>query len=699
MIKHRRLPTIHLQQEPTECGLVCLQAAGAMLGIRVDIEQLKSEGFLSQRGLRVSHMATVAELLGFEATPVAFDVRGSPCIHPCTIVLVDSRHFVLVAHESSGRFAVFDPAKGWRTMPRAELIARMDGLGIELRSRTSAPVAPIDPDHSRITKWLRSVPGLIRLLATPFMVGVAGMLIVSAGPWLTKITIDGAATGRHDEALLGIAGVLAAGAFGALATYVSQRTGASVTAMIGAQLMSDLIRRLHLLPLAYFARQPATAIVARLRAVEAIRSLAVEVAATSINQIILGVASLAMMTAISPPMAAIALVGAVAAVAAEKCFQRRLRAPGEAYATATQRFSVSATESIGAMQAIRLAQVAPQAEGRLQRDHADAITTECRWQRTSASNGLMRSGIMLAYTGAMLMIGAALLSSRQLTFGDYVAVTAYSGMVAAALSGIGALLGGATQLFHADGRLGGLLVDHPAQPPTEADAASRGAVRLNSVSFAYSRFDPPVFEGLTLSIDAGECVAIVAPSGAGKTTLAKLLVGAVSPSGGDIAVNGCNVGACGGVAGVATVMQNDSLLTASVYDNIDLFRGAPKHRVEAAARMAEIHDTISSLPMRYDTVISDGFAGLSGGQRQRILLARALLSNPDILILDEATSALDAATERTIMRSIATLPITRIVFTHRSESIKAASRVVNLDALSNSSNADQTDRLARAAPG
>ena len=210
------------------------------------------------------------------------------------------------------------------------------------------------------------------------------------------------------------------------------------------------------------------------------------------------------------------------------------------------------------------------------------------------------------------------------------------------------------------------------------------SVEVSNVTFAYSRFDDPVFSNLNLKVSAGECVAIVGPSGCGKSTLANLLIGALVPQNGNIMIGGRVVtedDKNGILSSTSTIMQRDHILTESIRANIDFFRGFGNSEIEKAAKLADIDVFINSLPMRYLTQISDEFVGLSGGQRQRILIARALCGNPKLLIMDEATSYLDHSSERRISENIRSMTITRIIFAHRQETIQTADRIIKLQDL------------------
>ena len=206
---------------------------------------------------------------------------------------------------------------------------------------------------------------------------------------------------------------------------------------------------------------------------------------------------------------------------------------------------------------------------------------------------------------------------------------------------------------------------------------------MENLSFRYVDGEPWVLHECSFSIDPGESVAIVGSSGCGKTTLVKLLLGLLEPTAGRISIGGYDlrkVGPRNVRAIVGAVMQDDQLFAGSIADNIAFFDG--QHdlpRVEAAARLAAVHDEIAAMPMGYHGLIGDMGSSLSGGQKQRILLARALYREPKLLFLDEATSHLDTANERLVNEAVKRLALTKVIVAHRPETIASADRVLVLD--------------------
>jgi ATP-binding cassette, subfamily B, bacterial CvaB/MchF/RaxB len=209
------------------------------------------------------------------------------------------------------------------------------------------------------------------------------------------------------------------------------------------------------------------------------------------------------------------------------------------------------------------------------------------------------------------------------------------------------------------------------------------SIRVHDLSFAYDQTDSPVLDRVSFDIPAGCLVAITGPSGAGKTTLARLLLGLLSPQSGTIEIDGVPLSGSNMAswrARIGAVMQDDYLLSGTLGDNISFFHPQrDDEAIEAAARFAHVHDDIMKMPMGYHSLVSDMGAALSSGQRQRILLARAVYRAPDVLFLDEGTANLDTKTEDLLARSIAGMTNTRIAISHRPALVRLADIVFNVE--------------------
>jgi ATP-binding cassette subfamily B protein RaxB len=214
------------------------------------------------------------------------------------------------------------------------------------------------------------------------------------------------------------------------------------------------------------------------------------------------------------------------------------------------------------------------------------------------------------------------------------------------------------------------------------DAQGPPAIALEQLRFRYSDHDPWIIDGLSLAIGSGESVAIVGPSGCGKSTLVNLLVGVLAPQEGGFRIDGLPVDVAaseGWRSIVGAVMQDDALFAGSIADNISFFESAPDPQwIAECARLAAVDRDIEAMPMGYETLVGDMGTVLSGGQKQRVMLARALYKRPRVLVLDEATSDLDVRREAQVNAALRSLAVTRIVVTHRPETLLSADRVIEM---------------------
>ena len=311
--------------------------------------------------------------------------------------------------------------------------------------------------------------------------------------------------------------------------------------------------------------------------------------------------------------------------------------------------------------------------------------------KTGQSLSFLNGGqAFLITTGLVIVMVMAAqgVQAGKLTVGDFVMVNAYMIQITMPLNFLGTVYREIRQALVDMGEMFGLL-SQPAEvvdaPDAKALVVSGGAVEFEGVHFGYDAARP-ILKGISLSVAAGQRVAIVGPSGSGKSTIGRLLFRFYDITGGAIRIDGQDVRDVTQTslhAQIGVVPQDTVLFNDTVRYNIAYGRdGATQAEIEGAARAAKIHDFIVSLPEGYETKVGERGLKLSGGEKQRVGIARTLLKNPPILILDEATSALDTQTERDIQDSLREMGQGRTVFTiaHRLSTIADADMIIVLEA-------------------
>ena len=336
--------------------------------------------------------------------------------------------------------------------------------------------------------------------------------------------------------------------------------------------------------------------------------------------------------------------------------------------------------TITGIQKIRLAG----AEKRMFSRWANMYAREARLLYNPPAFLKLNDTISLAVSLAGTIILYAIALTTHVSVADYYAFTAAYAMVSAAFTSAASIAVTAADIKPI------LEIAKPvleAQPEIHKEKENivqlNGEIELSHISFRYDESMPHVVEDLSLKISPGEYLAIVGPTGCGKSTLVRLLLGFETPDKGSIFYDKQDMAQIDPESlrrKIGTVLQDGKLFPGDIYSNITIT--APQLRLEQAweaAEIASVADDIRAMPMGMFTIISEGQGGISGGQKQRILIARAIAPKPRILIFDEATSALDNITQKKVSEAIDSLQCTRIVIAHRLSTIQHADRIIYLD--------------------
>lgn len=457
---------------------------------------------------------------------------------------------------------------------------------------------------------------------------------------------------------------------------------------VDAELSAALFRHLVALPLSYFEARRVGDSVARVRELENIRNFLTSNAVTVVIDLFFTIVFFAVMYLYSPLLTLIVAITIPIYIAISVFITPPLRAKlDEKFkrGAENQAFLVETVTGIGTLKAMA---VEPRMRDRWEKQFAGYIKTG--WDVTVLSNwgSHLIQLVSKLTTVAILFFGAKAVISGDLSVGSLVAFNMFSGRVAQPILRLSQLWQDFQQVRISVDRLGDIL-NSPAEPQHNPNRATlppiKGHIEFDKVRFRYRPDTPEALRGISLDVAAGEMIGIVGPSGSGKSTLTKLVQRLYVPEQGRVLVDGTDLALVDPAwlrRQVGVVLQENILFNRTVRENIALANPTlPMDRVIAAAELAGANEFILGLSQGYDTVIEERGANLSGGQRQRLAIARALITDPRILILDEATSALDAESEEIIQNNLARIAQGRtvLIIAHRLSAVRPCHRIITVE--------------------
>lgn len=677
----RKLPVI-LQTEAAECGLASLAMIARYHGHDVDLPSLRRRHSTSLKGANLARVMEMAAKLGFDTRPLRLELAELAELKTPCILHWDLNHFVVLKRVGSRGAVVHDPSRGVRKLSDAEISRHFTGVALEC-----APRADFKPAKARESISLRaltgSVNGLPRALLQIFVLALALEVFALAGPFYLQWVLDQVLVSADKGLLMLLAiGFLILTFFQALISAARAWTITWLGAMLNVQWITNVFSHLLKLPLDWYEKRHVGDVVSRFGSIQTIQQTLTTGFVAAILDGIMASLTLVVLFLYGVKLAAI-VVAAFGAYATLRWFTYRpFRRAQEEQIVYQARQQTELLEAIRGAQTLKLFNQQQSRTGRYANAVVETVNRNIAMQRLNIG---FTSGNQLIFgieKVALIWLAAILVLDGSFTAGMLVAFVAYADQfVSRAASLIDKLIEFRMLRLHAD-RVADIALSAPERHVESAWDAPlpEAAIEMRNVSFRYADGEPWILKDCSLRLEAGESVALIGPSGCGKTTLAKIILGLLVPEEGEVLYGGIDIRRLG--LGryrnqVGAVMQDDHLFGGSLADNIACFDSESSPlRVEAAARLAAVHDDITQMPMGYQSLVGDMGSALSGGQKQRILLARAFYRKPALLVLDEATSHLDIERERQINAAVDRMKITRIVIAHRPETIASAQRVL-----------------------
>ncbi|MFM7447705.1 MAG: ABC transporter transmembrane domain-containing protein [Leptolyngbyaceae cyanobacterium] len=676
------------QQSSSDCGAACLAMIAQYWGKRLNLNILRNLAGVGRSGASLKGLANAAERLGFQSRPVHSSFNRLAEQTTPWIAHWQGDHYVVVYRVKGNKVMLSDPALGRRSLSLADFQASWTGYALLLSpTELLAGVPNSKPSLSRILGafWpYRSM--LWPILLASVLLQVFGLVT----PLFTQIILDRVVVHKSLLTLQVFAiGLLMFGIWRIGLTGIRQYLLDYFSNQIDLTLISGFISHALNLPLQFFATRHVGDIVTRVQENHKIQQFLTRQAITAWLDATMAIVYVGLMLyynwqltllvlGLLPPIIILTVLASpFLRRVSRQIFYESAKQNSTLVEILTGIFTIKATG----------------AERDLRWQWEEQLTGlfNAQWRGQKLANGLqiMSSSINTLGSTALLWYGATLVIRDQLSIGQFVAFNMMIGNVIGPVIALVGLWDEFQEVMVSVERLDDIFSVQPEESPDQPLLilpSIRGEVTFENVTFRYnSEDDRNILQNISFTVQPGETIAIVGRSGSGKTTLVNLLQGLYQPTSGRVTVDSNDlrhVSPHSFRSQLGVVPQDCYLFSGSILENITLYR--PEYsleRVLEVAKLAEAHAFIQNLPLGYNTKVGERGATLSGGQRQRIAIARALISNPRILILDEATSSLDTESEQRFQKNLQTISRDRTTFiiAHRLSTVRHADCILVLD--------------------
>lgn len=680
----RKIPQV-LQTEAAECGLACLTMICRYYGLNVDLFSLRRKLGVSSHGVTLSTLIDMATSVHLKSRPLSLDLNEIKQLNTPCILHWDLNHFVVLVSAKRSKFILHDPAFGRREVGLNEMSKHFSGIALELW-----PDKEFTPrtERSRISlmKMIFQIDGLkgfiVKILSLSLIIEMINLLL----PVGTQLVMDHVIVAK-DHSLLGLIslGLLFFILFRTFIAMLRSWSSLVMESLVDIQWKAGLFDHLMKLPLDYFEKRKVGDIQSRFTSLEVIRSTLTNSIVHSIIDSLMTAGVFIMMFLYGGWLVWIVCAFTIIYILLRVLTYQRYRQASEEKIIKEAKANSHFMESlygIGTLKSLKITYARSQYWLNM---NIDTTNANIRLTKLNMVFGGVNTLITMIEQTIILWVGATLVMNDQMTLGMFIAFNSYRGQFAEQAANLINMVLDLKMLNLHTERLTDIALTTP-----ENDIETKNTIpkdspvefELRNVSYQYDRLSKPIFTNINMKIHAGENVAIVGPSGTGKTTLMKVMNGLIVPTSGEVLINGMDIykfGLNNYRDIISSVLQDDKLFAGSISDNIASFDAQKDYEwLIECAKYCNIHDEIINMPMGYETLVSELGNSLSGGQKQRLLIARALYRKPSLLFLDEATSHLDQENEAKVNSAISSLKITRILIAHRASTIESADRVIDI---------------------
>jgi NHLM bacteriocin system ABC transporter peptidase/ATP-binding protein len=679
-----RVQVPHVQQiSEMECGAACLSMILAHFGKWVTMLDVRQACGVSRDGASALDLVRAARNFGLQAEGHLGGPERLAGVAMPAIIWVRQSHFVVLEGARNGKFYLNDPAAGRLSLSSEQFAAEFSHVSLTFQTTES---------FARSGHPFRAVPELVARLrhstsGAGFVIA-AGLLAMVLGVMLAPISqafVNGY-LGNGQEALVGgvvaallVVGILRGGL--TLLQYGVLRRLQAKLALVGS---ASFLTRLLRMPMAFYAqREPGDLSQRALYNLQIAQLLGSQVAAAGVALVGI-VAYAALMIYYQPLIGAAVVTLSLLNAAALRVVLLRRRVAASAVVREQNTVRGTTVAAARSIETIKATGTEASVFQRLSRQQGHYLSAQSRLVGSTALLGALPTVLGLLGAAVILVAGGYLVSRGTLSLGALIALQTLALSLNAPVA---TLMNVGSQIQTVPAALQSLddVLDQPEDPRASGAVSARdltGELELRNVTFGYSSSSPPAITNLSLTLPVGGQVALVGATGSGKSTIGNLATGVLHPWSGTVTLDGVELDDYDGQSlshALGKVDQTIVLFEATVRQNVCLWNTSiPDSDIEAALRDAQILDVVLNRPGGLDAAVSENGRNFSGGERQRLEIARALATNPRILVLDEATSALDADTEQAVDNALRARGITRLVIAHRLSTIRDADEIVVL---------------------